>query len=142
MSDSTMIRVLKVSVLYFAGVFAAGFVLGVIRTLWVVPKLGARAAELIEAPIMLLVVTLAARTLVRRHGELSQRMHWLIVGLVALALLLVVEFTAVLRLRDLSLSEYFATRDPVSGTVYYVLLGIFAVMPLLMFSQRSKAAIR
>lgn len=137
-----MAQVLKVSALYFGGVFAVGFVLGAIRTLWVAPELGARVAELIEAPIMLLAVTFAARTLVRRHVELSQGRHWLTVGLVALAFLLVVEFTAVLRLRDLTLSEYFATRDPVSGTVYYVLLGVFAVMPLLIFSQRSRAVTR
>ena len=136
-----MIQVLKVSALYFTGVFAVGFLLGAIRTLWVVPELGARVAELIEAPIMLLVVILAARTIVRRHAELPRWGQWLAVGLVALALLLVVEFTVVLRLRDLSLSEYFATRDSVSGTVYYVLLGAFAVMPLLMFRQRSRAAI-
>ncbi|MFC5526172.1 hypothetical protein ACFPPA_10495 [Rhodanobacter ginsengisoli] len=131
-----MFQVLKVSVLYFAGVFAAGFVLGVIRTLWVTPALGPRAAELIEAPIMLLVVILVARTLVRRHA-LAQGWQWLTVGVVALALLLAVEFTVVLQLRDLSISEYLASRDPVSGTVYYVLLGMFAVMPLLMFRQRS-----
>jgi hypothetical protein len=142
MSDSTVVQVLKVSALYFGAVFAVGFVLGAIRTLWVAPQLGTRAAELIEAPIMLLVVTFAARTIVRRHVGLSQGKRWLTVGLVALALLLLIEFTAVLRLRDLSLSEYFATRDPVSGTVYYVLLGVFAVMPLLMFSQRRRAVTR
>ncbi len=130
-----MIQVLKVSTIYFAGVFAAGFVLGAIRTLWVVPALGARAAELIEAPIMLLVITFAARTIVRRQSQLAQWRQWLTVGLVALALLLAVEFTVVLRLRDLSLSEYFVSRDPVSGAVYVVLLGIFAVMPLLMFRR-------
>jgi hypothetical protein len=137
-----LISVLKVSALYFAGVFAFGFLLGVIRTSWVVPVVGSRAAELIESPIMLVVVAFAARTIVRRHVELSRGRQWLTVGLVALALLLIVEFTAVLRLRDLSLSEYFATRDPVSGTVYYVLLGVFAVMPLLMFRQRSRAITR
>lgn len=134
-----MIQLLKVSALYFAGVFAAGFVLGVIRTLWVTPVLGTRAAELIEAPIMLLVMTLAARTLVRRHA-LVRWWQWLSVGVVALALMLAVEFTVVLQLRDLSIPEYLASRDPVSGTVYYVLLGIFAVMPLLMFRQHSAHA--
>lgn len=134
-----MIQLLKVSALYFAGVFAAGFVLGVIRTLWVTPVLGTRAAELIEAPIMLLVMTLAARTLVRRHA-LARGWQWLSVGVVALALMLAVEFTVVLQLRDLSIPEYLASRDPVSGTVYYVLLGIFAVMPLLMFRQHSAHA--
>jgi hypothetical protein len=142
MSDTTIMQVLKVSALYFACVFAIGLLLGAIRTLWVVPALGTRAAELIEAPIMLLAVFFAARTIVRRHVELSERRHWLTVGLAALVLLLVVEFTVVLRLRDLSISEYFATRDPVSGTVYYVLLGVFAVMPLLMFRQRSRGVLR
>lgn len=134
-----MIQVLKVSALYFAAVFAAGFVLGVIRTLWVSPVLGTRVAELIEAPVMLLVVTLAAWTLVRRYA-LARWWQWLSVGMVALALVLAVEFTVVLWLRDLSIPEYFASRDPVSGAVYYLLLGMFAVMPLLMFRQRSAKA--
>jgi len=37
----------------------------------------------------------------------------------------------VLWLRGLTLNQYFASKDPVSGTVYYVLLGMFAIMPLL-----------
>jgi len=41
-------------------------------------------------------------------------------GCVALGLLLAAEFTLVLWLRGLSISEYLASRDPVSGTVYYV----------------------
>jgi type IV secretory pathway TrbD component len=53
-------------------------------------------------------------------------------GCVGLGLMLVAEFTLVLWLRGLPISEYLAGRDPVSGTVYYVLLGIFCVMPLLM----------
>jgi hypothetical protein len=48
-----------------------------------------------------------------------------------LLLLLVAEFGFMLRLRGLTIREYFASRDPVSGTVYYVMLAVFAVMPLL-----------
>ena len=44
---------------------------------------------------------------------------------------LIAEFGFVLWLRGLSVREYLATRDPVSATVYYVMLGAFAVMPLL-----------
>ncbi len=50
---------------------------------------------------------------------------------IALGLMLVAEFTLALWLRGMTISEYFASRDPVSGTVYYALLGVFAVMPLL-----------
>jgi len=45
---STMKQVFKAGMLYFILVFAAGFVLGTIRTLWVVPRLGVRTAELIR----------------------------------------------------------------------------------------------
>jgi type IV secretory pathway TrbD component len=52
-------------------------------------------------------------------------------GFVALGLMLIAEFGLVLSLRGLSIKEYLATRDPVSGTVYYLLLVVFAIMPLL-----------
>ncbi len=53
------------------------------------------------------------------------------VGLIALALLLAVEFTFVLWLLRLTIGECFASRDLVAGTVYIVMLGIFTIMPLL-----------
>ena len=59
-------QVLKASALYFVLVFGAGFVLGPIRILWLVPRVGERTAELIEAPIMLVVIVLAARWIARR----------------------------------------------------------------------------
>jgi len=52
-------------------------------------------------------------------------------GGIALGLLLVAEFALVLWLRGLSISDYLATRDPVSGTAYYLMLAVFAIMPLL-----------
>lgn len=38
---------------YFAGVFAAGFLLGTVRTLWLAPALGELAAVAAELPVML-----------------------------------------------------------------------------------------
>jgi len=80
---------------------------------------------------MFLVTIVAARWFVRRLTVPYTLFSRLGVGCVALGLLLVAEFTIVLWLRGLSISEYFASRDPVSGTVYYVMLGVFAIMPLL-----------
>ena len=124
-------QILKAGVLYFALVFGAGFVLGPIRILWAVPRFGTRMAELMEAPLMFVVTIIAARWIVRRLAVPSTLPSRLGMGFVALGLLLVAEFTLVLWLRGLSIGEYLATRDPVSGTVYYVLLGVFAIMPLL-----------
>jgi type IV secretory pathway TrbD component len=64
-------------------------------------------------------------------AALSTSSERLAVGSVALGLMLVAEFTLVLWLRGLTIREYLASRDPVSGTVYYVMLGGFAIMPLL-----------
>ena len=124
-------QILKAGVLYFALVFGAGFVLGTIRVLWVVPCFGTRMAELMETPVMFVVTLLAARWVARRVAVPFTPSSRLGMGCVALGLLLVAEFTLVLWLRGLSISEYLASRDPVSGTVYYVMLGVFAIMPLL-----------
>jgi hypothetical protein len=124
-------RILKAGALYFAVVFGAGFVLGPIRILWAVPRFGTRTAELMETPIMFVATLVAARWIVRRLAlpyTLSSRLG---MGFLAFGLLLVAEFTFVLWLRGLSISEYFSTRDPISGTVYYAMLGVFAIALLL-----------
>jgi hypothetical protein len=124
-------KILKAGVLYFALVFGAGFVLGTIRVLWIVPRVGVRTAELRETPIMLVVTILAARWVAQLLCMPPAPATRLGVGLVAFGLMLVTEFTVVLWLRGLTISGYLATRDPVAGTVYFVMLGVFAVMPLL-----------
>jgi hypothetical protein len=82
-----------------------------------------------EMPIMLTVIMIAARWVVRRFALPPGLKNRLGMGCVALGLLLVAEFALVLWLRGLSIREYLATRDPVSGTVYYLMLGIFAIIP-------------
>jgi hypothetical protein len=106
---------LEAGVLYFALVFGVGFVLGIIRTLWVVPRVGTRTAELLEAPVMLAVMILAARWTVLRLRMPSTSSSRLAMGGIALLLMLVAEFGFMLWIRGLSIREYLATRDPVSG---------------------------
>jgi hypothetical protein len=124
------VRSIEGGVLYFAIAFAAGFALGTVRVLWVVPWLGVRTAELAEMPIMLAVTVLSARWVSRRFSTPYAIPARLAIGLVGLALLLAVEFSVVLWLRGLTLEQYFATRDPVSGTAYFAMLALFAAMPL------------
>jgi hypothetical protein len=126
-----VVQILKAGMVYFAIVFGTGFVLGPIRILWVVPRFGPRMAELMEMPIMLAVVIVAARWTVRRLAVPALPAHRLGMGSVALALLLTAEFTLALALRGLSIPDYVASLDPVSGPVYAGTLGAFAVMPLL-----------
>ena len=136
---SQSIRILKAAVAYFAIVFGAGFVLGPIRILFVVPRVGERVAELLEAPLMLIVIVLAARWIVRRFQLPARTVFRLGAGLIALGLGLLFELTLVLKLRELTLAEYFETRDPIAATVYYLILVLFALMPLLLTKHGFKA---
>ena len=125
-------RTVKSGALYFATVFGAGFALGTVRVLLVAPRVGERTTELMEAPVMVAVSFLAARWIVRRFALPPAPSQRLAVGLIALVLMLAFEFGFVLQLRGLTIAEYFATRDPVSGTVYYLSLALFALFPLLL----------
>jgi hypothetical protein len=124
-------RALSTGVSYFAIVFGAGFVLGPIRVLWLVPRVGTRTAELLEAPLMLAVIVLAARWRVGRLVPPPTPAERLGAGLVALGLVVAAEAILVVPLRGLTAGEYLATRDPVAGAVYVGTLGLLAVMPLL-----------
>lgn len=80
---------------------------------------------------MLAVTIVAARWIVLHLAVPSVSSARLGMGCIAFVLMLVAEFGFVLWLRGISINNYLATRDPVSGTVYYAMLVVFAIMPLL-----------
>jgi hypothetical protein len=125
-----MMVILGAGVVYFVLVFGAGFVLGVIRTLWVEPQVGTRLAELLELPVMLGVMVVAARWTIRRLAVPARPSNRLGMGFLGLGLLIAAELALVVALRGMTLQGYFATRDPVTGTLFYLMLGVFALMPL------------
>jgi hypothetical protein len=124
---------------YFALTFGAGFLLGPLRIFLMVPRVGARAAELAELPVMIIVTWLAARWTIRRFRVPLSTGSRLVMGVVAFALLLAAEFALVLPLRGLTLQQYFATRDPVSSVAYYASLVLLALMPLIVERKRVSA---
>lgn len=136
-TSAVSMRVLKAGAIYFAVVFGVGFILGPIRILVLAPRVGERIAELIEAPIMLVVIVVTARWVARRFVTARTAAVLLALGCVALGLLLACELTVVLWLRGLTISEYIASRDPVAGVVYAFMLVIFAMMPLLLGRRRA-----
>ena len=76
--------------IYFALIFALGFLLGTVRVLWLVPATGETVAVLIEQPIMLTASWFAAGWLVRRHGVVTTGER-AAMGAVALMLLFIAE---------------------------------------------------
>lgn len=121
--------VVLAAVVYFLMVFGTGFVLGPVRILLLVPRIGERWAELAEMPVMLTACFLAARWVCRRFAMPARASPRVIMGLLAMVLLLTAEFGLVLSLRGMTVAEYLATRDPVSGTAYYLAVAVFGALP-------------
>jgi hypothetical protein len=121
--------ILNAGLAYAAIVFCVGFALGSVRVFLVVPRIGVRWAELLEAPLMLIASFLVARVITRRFGPFG-RAQCAAIGILALAFMLLAELGFVL-VQGFSIREYIASRDPVSGTAYLLSLAVFAAMPLL-----------
>ena len=123
-------RTLKAGALYFALVFAAGWVFGPVRELWVVPRLGRTAGLLLEAPLMVVMMIASARWTIRRLAVPYVLETRVAIGLVALGILLIAEFISVRWVRGLSGADYLAGFDSVSGGTLLLLYVLFSAMPM------------
>jgi hypothetical protein len=108
---------------YFGLVFGVGFVVGVIRVLWIVPFAGLRNAELLEQPLMFAAIFVIARWTINHPARKLSRVDILRMGLVALLILILAEVLMALFVNP------DRPRDTVSGIVYLMMLGVFALMP-------------
>lgn len=121
-------RVLKAAAAYFALVFAVGFVLGTLRTLWLAPSLGSVLAVAAELPVMIAVSWLACGWVLRRMPlPLPDAAA---MGVIAFALLLLAEVVLSTTLGGLTLQRHLALYREAAH-----LLGLsgqiaFAVMPV------------
>lgn len=131
---------LKPALQYFGLVFGSGFVLGPPRIFLVVPRVGARTAELLELPIMVLIMFLAAKWVVRHNHLSPQSRVRAAVGSLALTFVLAAEFTLAAWLQGIPAGEYLRNRDPVAGTAYYLALLLFAAMPWLLRHSAAEIA--
>lgn len=130
-------RVLQAGALYFACVFATGFVMGTIRVFWIVPSLGVRTTELAEVPVMLAVTIVAARAIADKLRVAHRMAARAAMGLVALGLLLVAEWMIVTGIRGLTIGQYVRTRDPVGASAYLAMLVLITAMPLAVMRDQN-----
>lgn len=130
------------ALVYFGLVLGTGFMLGIIRVPFIVPKIGERWAELAEMPIMATVIFISSGYVLNQFPEIQTSTRSLIAGFLALALSVCAELGLAVALQNQTLIEYIASRDKVSGSVYLLLLAFFALMPRLrlpkVLSLRSK----
>ncbi|MGD9969433.1 MAG: hypothetical protein AB7S65_03190 [Sulfuricurvum sp.] len=130
----------RIAFFYFAIVFGSGFILGVFRVLYLIPHIGIRYGELLEMPLMYAVIRLSAGWILRRYGSsllIPRFSLW--VGIIAFILLVICEATGAF-LQGYTLSTYLYSRDPISFSVYVLLLFVYMMMPYILF-KREKSSI-
>lgn len=122
---------------YFATVFAAGFALGVLRTLVLEPRLGPVAAVALELPVMLGLAWLACGRILRRWP--LQPGQAAVMGAIALALLLLAEAALSVLLAGRTLSEHLALYAQAAHRLGLAGQLLFAAWPVVRAAARRRA---
>lgn len=134
-----MLAALRLGSVYFAVVFAAGFVLGVARTLWIAPQVGELAAVALESPVMIAVSAAACfAVLGRAPAGFSASQAWAMGGF-AFALLIAAEMvlaTAWMGTAPQDLLSAYARPEAMLGLAGQV---VFALLPRLSLRFRRPA---
>lgn len=130
-------RYLKPATLYFFAVFAAGFLLGTLRVLFVAPVLDELPAVLLELPLMLIVSWVACRAVTARVPVGNGFGARLAMGASAFVMLMVAEWALGVLAFGRSLSEIVVAYGEAAGLVGLLGQLGFALIPLL---QRPRGA--
>ena len=116
--------------IYFAAVFAVGFVLGALRITFLVPRLGPTLAVAVEVPVMLAAAWLICGAVLARIGVPARPRDRVTMGAVALALLWLAEALLALAM-GLGFSTYLASLATPAGALGMAAQLVFAGFPLL-----------
>ena len=139
MNATSPSKILHGAVVYFALVFGTGFLLGSVRVPFIVPRIGERYAELAEMPLMFIAIFFASRHVLRKYCQKTGTVGLIAMGVIALLLLVSSELLLAVSLAGWEVTEYIASRDKISGSVYLAMLILFAAMPWLQARKRNNA---
>ncbi len=126
--------VLRHALIYLAAIFALGFVLGTVRTLWLAPAVGHLAAVALELPVMLGASWWLARRMAARR-PLPSRGAALAAGGIAFALLMGLELALGVALFGQSAGQWLAALTTPSGALGLAGQALFALMPALVWQR-------
>jgi hypothetical protein len=125
-----MKRALIAGSVYFLAMFGLGFVLGTLRVLFVVPRLGELAATLVELPVMLTSSFFACRWAIRRwQVPRAMPIRWVMAGWF-LVLLLSFEMTLGIALFGRTAAEQWAAFTSSAGLLGLAAQTIVALFPV------------
>lgn len=133
-----MINAVRASIFYVLVVFAIGFVLGGVRTLYVAPRLGDEGAVIVELPLMIGASYLVCRRLVQPVSpRLGPRA---LMGGLAFVGLMLLEFGMATALFGRNPAAYANRMTTLAGLLGLAGQLVFAAMPMLLLRARRAEA--
>jgi hypothetical protein len=135
-----MKHTLAAAALYFAIVFAVGFLLGPVRVLLLEPLVGITLAVLIEAPVMLAAIIWAAPYVMRRMKMPPLLPNLLVMGCSAAVLVLLADFAIGVPLRGIAMADQLNYLATPAGGFYLLLVALFALAPAVLARRLSTHA--
>jgi len=131
-----MTRIAANALIYFAAVFAVGFLLGSVRTVWLAPRIGVLLAVLVELPFMLAASWLCARRVLSRR-PLPRRGAALAMGLMAFVLLMAVELALAVAGFGQTPGQWLAALGTAAGLAGLAGQAVFALLPAVLWRGQA-----
>ncbi len=135
MNRSNLKSALIAGLIYFSVIFIFAFILGVIRTIVLIPRIGPLAAVMIEIPILLTVSWFFCRMLIRRIRLTGEIKYFLIFGGSAFIWLMLTEYFLSINVFNQPQSVYFGKMMTLHGFLGLLAQIAFASIPVI---QRNK----
>jgi hypothetical protein len=126
-----MLTALKAGLIYFGIVFAAAFAFGMVRVLYVIPRIGETGAVLIELPLLLVLSWWVCGRVLRRYAVPQRAGHRALMGWVSFTLLIVAELALARFAFGRPPAEFLDALATPSGAIGLVGQITFAQFPLM-----------
>lgn len=126
-----MLQDIKAGSVYFIVVFSVGFLLGTIRVLVLVPKLGEMLSALIELPIILTASWIICGWVITRFSVARVWQSRLTMGVTAFGLLMLAELLLSIIIFENGIGQHFNTYLSLNGALAIAGQLVFAAFPLI-----------
>lgn len=135
-NQKRMFSVVAAGVAYFAIIFGAGFLLGMVRIFFLMPRIGETVAVIVELPVMLMLSWVIAGWLIARFDIAPRLTPRLSMGGLAFVLLMLGELGISTMGLGQTLSEHLGRYENISAILGLAGQLIFAMFPAMQLGTR------
>ncbi len=129
--------ILIAGIFYFTGIFLLGFILGTIRTVYIIPYSSELIGVLLEIPIMLTLAWFFSIKLIKRYALPTTEMSLFLFGETAFVLLMITEVLFSVYIFNLSLNTYLYNLKTLPGFIGLFGQIIFGLIPSIQSRTKS-----